>query len=170
VATTGSTTPITRKIGAMTLTLKSDVEIELSRTFEAPRELVFEAHSKAEHVRQWWGSKDTTMPVCDMDFRPGGGWRYVIRKPNGKEYGFGGTFVEIVPPEWFSWMFGVDGMPGEGLEVYRFTEHDGKTTLTTTSHFPSVEIRDAVIASGMENGAAELFDRLEEYLGTMGRS
>jgi len=151
----------------MTLTLKSDVEIELSRTFDAPRELVFEAHSKAEHVRQWWGSKDTTMVVCDMDFRPGGAWRYVIRKPNGKEHGFRGSFVEIVPPESFSWMFGVEGMPGEGLEVYRFTEQDGKTTITTTSHFPSIEIRDAVIASGMETGAAELFDRLEEYVRKM---
>jgi hypothetical protein len=99
---------------------------------------------------------------------PGGAWRYVLRKPNGKEYGFRGTFVEIVPPEWFSWMFGVDGMPGEGLEVYRFTEHDGKTTLTTTSHFPSVEVRDAVIASGMETGAAELFDRLEDTSGRCG--
>ena len=64
-------------------------------------------------------------------------------------------------------MFGVEGMPGEGLEVYRFTEHDGRTTLTTTSTFPSIEVRDAVIASGMETGAAELFDRLEEYLRTM---
>ena len=99
MATTDSTTPITRKVGSMTLTLKSDVEIELSRTFNAPRRLDFEAHSKAEHVRQWWGSKDTTITVCDMDFRPGGAWRYVTRKANGKEYGFRGTFVEIVPPE-----------------------------------------------------------------------
>jgi len=162
-----SSAPVSRQVGSMTLTLKSDVEIELSRTFDAPRELVFEAHSKPEHVRQWWGRKGTTLSVCEMDFRPGGAWRYVMRKPGGQEYGFRGTFVDIVRPEWFSWMFGVEGMPGEGLEVFRFTERDGKTTLTTTSHFPSIEIRDAVIASGMETGAAELFDRLEEYVRTM---
>jgi uncharacterized protein YndB with AHSA1/START domain len=152
----------------MTLTLKSDLEIELTRVFNAPRRLVFEAHSKAEHVRHWWGGRDTTMTVCDMDFRPGGAWRYVIRKPTGQEYGFGGEFREIVPPERFIWTFGFDGMPGEpGIEIYTFDEREGRTILTTVSKFDSIEQRDQVIASGMEKGAAELFDRLEEYLRTM---
>jgi uncharacterized protein YndB with AHSA1/START domain len=168
VVTTNSQQPVSRQIGAMTLTLKSDLEIELTRVFNAPRRLVFEVHSKAEHVRHWWGSRDTTMTVCDMDFRPGGTWRYVIRKPTGEEYGFGGEFREIVPPERFIWTFGFDGMPGEpGIEIYTFEEHEGRTTLTTVSKFDSIEQRDQVIASGMEKGAAELFDRLEEYLRTM---
>lgn len=168
MGTNSSTKQTSRQIGAMTLTLKSDLEIELTRVFNAPRRLVFEAHSKPEHVRRWWGQQGTTLAVCDMDFRPGGTWRYVIRKANGKEYGFGGEFREIVPPERLVWTFGFDGMPGEpGVEVFTFEEHDGKTTLTTVSKFDSVEQRDGVIASGMEKGAAEMWDRLEEHLRTM---
>ncbi len=84
--TTTSSTPVSRQIGAMTLTLKSDTEIELTRVFNAPRRLVFEAHSKAEHVRRWWGGgPGITMIVCEMDFRPGGKWRYVLRKDTGQE-------------------------------------------------------------------------------------
>lgn len=167
MVTSNSTKQISRQIGAMTLTLKSDLEIELTRVFNAPRSLVFEAHSKPEHVRHWWGRQGTTMTTCDIDFRPGGAWRYVLRKPNGKEYAFRGEYREIVPPEWLAWTFEVEGMPGAGVETFAFAERDGKTTLTTTSRFDSVEARDAVIQSGMETGAAELFDRLEEYLRTM---
>jgi uncharacterized protein YndB with AHSA1/START domain len=167
--TTTSSAPVSRQIGAMTLTLKSDLEIELTRVFNAPRRLVFEAHSKAEHVRRWWGGgMGMTMVVCDMDFRPGGKWRYVLRKDSGEEYGFGGEYREIVPPEWFSWTFSFDGMPGQpGLEVYRFEEHEGKTTLISYARFDSVEMRDGVIASGMEKGAAAMWDRLETHLLSM---
>jgi uncharacterized protein YndB with AHSA1/START domain len=161
---------VSRQVGAMTLTLKSDLEIELTRVFNAPRRLVFEAHSKCEHVRRWWGGPDSAMTVCQMDFRPGGAWRYVVQKPSGQEYGFGGEFREIVPPERFVWTFGFDGMPGKpGEEIYLFEEHDGKTTLRTYAKFESVEQRDGVIASGMEKGAAAMWDRLEEFLPTMAR-
>lgn len=157
-----------RQIGEMTLTLKSDLEIELTRVFNAPRRLVFEAHSKCEHVRHWWGGPNSTMTTCQMDFRPGGAWRYVVRKPTGQEYGFGGEYCEIVPPERIVWTFGFDGMPGKpGLEVYSFEEYDGKTTLRSSAKFNSVQQRDGVIASGMEKGAAEMWDRLEAYLQTM---
>lgn len=166
--TTTSNAPVSRQIGAMTLTIKSDLEIELTRVFNAPRRLVFEAHSKAEHVRRWWGSPDMPMVVCEMDFRPGGKWRYVLRKASGKEIVFRGEYREIVPPEWFSWTFGFDGMPGQpGLEVYRFEENDGKTTLISSATFDSVQQRDEVLSSGMEKGAAELWDRLEEHLVSM---
>ena len=165
--TTTVSYPVSRQVGAMTLTLKSDLEIELIRVFNAPRRLVFEAHSKPEHIRRWWGSRNMPMVVCEMDFRPGGKWRYVLTR-NGREFGFGGEYREIVPPEWFSWTFGFDGMPGQpGLEVYRFEEHDGKTTLISSARFDSVQQRDGVIASGMEKGAAEMWDRLEEYLVSM---
>jgi len=165
VVTSDSTNPFSRQVGAMTLTLKSDLEIQLTRVFNAPRRLVFEAHSKPEHVRRWWGRKDAELSVCEMDFRPGGTWRYVMRKPNGKEYAFRGEFKEIVPPERLVWTFGFEGMPGEpGIETFTFEEHDGKTTLTTISHFDSIAMRDAVIKSGMEHGAAEMWDRLEAHL------
>lgn len=167
MVTRSSASETSRQIGAMTLTLKSDLEIELTRVFNAPRRLVFEAHSKPEHVRQWWGRKGATLTTCDMDFRPGGRWRYVMRKANGKEYAFRGEYREIIPPERLVQTFEVEGMPGTGLETLIFTEHDGKTTLTTTSRFDSREARDGVIESGMEIGAAELYDRLEEHLRSM---
>jgi uncharacterized protein YndB with AHSA1/START domain len=150
----------------MTLTLKSDLEIEFTRVFDAPRRLVFEAHAKPEHVRRWWGPRDTTMIACEMDFRAGGKWRFVLRKESGFEIAFFGEYREIVVPERFVWTFGFDGMPPgpAGLETYTFTEHEGKTTLVSVGHFDSIESRDAAIASGMEHGAAETWDRLAELL------
>jgi uncharacterized protein YndB with AHSA1/START domain len=155
-----------RQIGAMTVRLKSNLEIEFSRVFDAPRRLVFEAHAKCEHVRRWWGSRDTPMVACEMDFRPGGKWRFVLRKPSGFEIAFFGEYREIVAPERFVWTFGFDGMPPgpPGLETYTFTEHEGKTTLVAVGHFTSIESRDGAIASGMEQGAAETWDRLAELL------
>jgi uncharacterized protein YndB with AHSA1/START domain len=149
----------------MTLTLKSDLEIELSRVFDAPRRLVFEAHAKPEHVRRWWGLRGSTLTTCELDFRPGGRWRFVMRKSGGQEYAFFGEFREIRAPERFVWTFGFDGMTGPpGLETYTFSEHGGKTTLFSVAHFDSIESRDAAIASGMEKGAAEMWDRLAELL------
>ena len=154
-----------QQVGKMTLALKSELEIEFTRVFDAPRRLVFEAHSKPEHIRRWWGPRGATMPVCEMDFRPGGKWRYVIRKENGNEQGFGGEYREIVPPERIVWTFGFDGMPGEpGVEVLTLTEENGKTTLKAYSKFNSIAERDGAIASGMAKGAAETWDRLEELL------
>ena len=152
----------------MTLTLKSDLEIEFSRVFDAPRRLVFEAHAKPEHVRRWWGPRGSTMTTCELDFRPGGRWRFVIRTRGGKEVAFHGEYREIVAPERFVWTFGFDGMPGPaGVETYTFTEHDGKTTLTSVGLFDSIASRDAAIQSGMETGAAETWDRLEELLASL---
>ena len=153
------------RVGAMTVTVRSDLEVEFSRVFDAPRRLVFEAHAKPEHVRRWWGPRDTTMVSCEMDFRPGGKWRFVIRKSGGEEYVFFGEYREIVAPERFVWTFGFEGIQGEpGLETYTFTESGGRTTLTAVARFDSIEARDAAIASGMEKGAAETWDRLEELL------
>jgi uncharacterized protein YndB with AHSA1/START domain len=153
----------------MTLTVKSDLEIEFSRVFDAPRRLVFEAHSKPEHVRRWWGPRDTTMTECELDFRPGGRWRFVLKTGRGEEdVVFFGEFREIVPPERFVWTFGFEGMPGPpGLETHTFTEAGGKTTLTSVARFDSVESRDGALASGMEKGAAETWDRLAELLATL---
>lgn len=139
-----------------------------TRVFDAPRRLVFEAHSSPEHLRHWWGWRGSTLPVCDMDFRPGGAWRFVQRTADGQEYGFRGVYREIVPPERIVQTFEFDGMPGHvSVETLTFEERDGKTTLTSTSVFQSMEDRDGMLQSGMEAGAAETLDRLAEYLGTM---
>ncbi|HSD49558.1 MAG TPA: SRPBCC family protein [Actinomycetota bacterium] len=147
------------------MTTPSDREIVMTRVFDAPRELVFDAHSSCEHVSKWWGPREYDVVSCDIDFRPGGAWRIVHRGPSGDEFAFFGEYREIVRPERFVWTFGFEGMPGEpGPETYVFEEHDGKTTLTATAVFGSVEERDAVLGSGMESGAAETWERLDEYL------
>jgi uncharacterized protein YndB with AHSA1/START domain len=142
----------------------SDLEIVMSRTFSAPRELVFEAHSKAEHLKRWWGPRKYDMPVCEIDFRPGGAWR-MVHWAEGEEYAFRGSFLEIVPPEKIVWTFEWEGMPGHiATETMVLTEQDGRTTLTTTSVYTSKEDRDGMLQSGMEEGASESFERLDELL------
>jgi uncharacterized protein YndB with AHSA1/START domain len=150
------------------VTTPSDREIVMTRVFDAPRELVFEAHSSCEHMSNWWGPRGYEFGSCEMDFRPGGAWRIVHRGPDGEEYGFRGEYREIVPPERIVWTFEFEGMPGHvSVETLTLEEHDGKTTLTGTSVFDTVEDRDGMLESGMESGAAETMDRLDEYLETL---
>jgi uncharacterized protein YndB with AHSA1/START domain len=151
--------------GEMKATTPSDREIVMTRVFDAPRELVFEAHSSCEHMERWWGPRKYTVVDCKMDFRPGGEWRIVHRGPDGEEYGFRGEFREIVPPEKIVWTFEFEGMPGHvSVETLTLDEQDGKTKLTATSVFDSVEDRDGMLESGMEEGAVETWDRLAELL------
>jgi uncharacterized protein YndB with AHSA1/START domain len=108
------------------------------------------------------------MVTCEMDFRRGGAWRFVLREANGVEYAFRGEYREIVAPERVVQTFEFEGMPGAvSVETMTLSERDGRTTLTTTSTFDSVEARDGMLRSGMETGAAETYDRLEEHLRTM---
>ena len=150
------------------LTLPSEREIVMTRVFNAPRELVFKAHVDPTLIAQWWGLRGNTTIVDQLDARPGGKWRFVQRRLDGSEEGFRGEFREIVPPERFTWTFEWEGLPGHvGLEKYTFEEHAGQTTLTTMSVFDAPEDRDGVIASGMEGGANESADRLEELLASL---
>ena len=142
--------------------------IVMTRVFEAPRELVFEACSKCEHLEKWWGPRRFTQTVCEMDFRPGGAWRFVQRDTDGNEFAFRGEYREIVPPDRIVQTFEFAGMPGHAsVETLTLVERDGKTTLTATSVFDSVEDRDGVLQSGMEAGARETWDRLAELLKTI---
>ncbi len=138
-------------------------DIVMTRVFDAPRDLVFEAHSSCEHMANWWGPRGHAIASCEIDFRPGGAWRIVHRDPDGHETTFFGEYLEIVRPERIVWTFNFDDTIG-GPEAYVFEEHDGKTTVTSSATFPSAEVRDAVLESGMETGAAETYDRLDEYL------
>jgi uncharacterized protein YndB with AHSA1/START domain len=162
------TRTMTRRVGSMTLSLPPDHSIVLTREFDAPRELVFLAHSSCEHVSRWWGRRQDTMPSCQIDFRPGGAWRFVNRDEHGAEIVFFGEYREIVEPERIDWTFGFEGMPGEpGLESMTLEEIDGRTVLRTVSSFDSDEVRDSVIETGMEHGAAEMWDRLAAHLTSM---
>ena len=149
----------------LTVTTPSEREIVMTRTFDAPRELVFEAITKAEHMREWWGPRGFTMLVCEIDLRPGGAYRFVQKGPDGGEYAFRGEFREIVPPERIGWTFEFEGAPGSiSVDTMTLAEEDGKTTITSTSLFDSVEQRDVMLQSGMETGAGESYDRLAELL------
>ena len=161
--------PVTRQIGATTLTLSSPTEIVMTRIFEAPRALVFRAHSSCEHIRRWWGRREDTVTACQMDFRPGGSWRYVLGDDEGNEIAFFGKYGTIIEPERIDWTFGFEGMEGEpGPETMTLEELEGdRTLLRTYTALPSQEVRDAVIATGMESGASEMWDKLAEHLATM---
>lgn len=140
-------------------------EIVMSRVFDAPRELVFEAHSSCEHMSRWWVGPDHEVVDCEIDFRPGGAWRMAHRAPDGREIRFFGEYREIVPPERIVWTFGFEGMPGEPApETYVFDERDGRTTITSTAVLGSKEERDALLESGMVEGATRTYERLDEYL------
>ena len=150
---------------ALTVTTPSDREILMTRVFDAPRDLVFEAHTSCEHMSNWWGPRRYQVASCEFDFRPGGAWRIVHRGPEGEEHGFHGEFRELVRPERIVWTFEYEGMPGHvSVQTLTLEEHDGKTTLTSTSVFDTAEDRDGMLESGMESGAAESMDRLDEYL------
>ena len=147
-------------------TTPSDREITLTRLFDAPRDLVFEAMSKPEHVRRWWGILDDqhSVIVCDIDFRVGGAWRFVGRGPRG-EYGFHGVYRDIAAPERVVFTEIYDPFPdAESVVTSVLTEERGKTRLTVTALYPSLEVRDMVLKTGMDKGAAISYDRLEDVV------
>jgi len=150
----------------------SEREICMTRVFNAPRQLVFEVMSKPEHVKRWWGclGEGYSVPVCEIDFRVGGKWRFVNRHPAG-EAAFYGEYLEIAPPGRVVFTEIFEQFPDTVSVVTSvLTEEGGKTRLTATVRYPSLEVRDAVIASGMSNGASISYDRLEDLLAALQRS
>lgn len=146
------------------ISLPSEREILITRVFDAPRELVFRAHTDPALIPLWWGPRSTTTIVDKMDVRPGGEYRFVHRTEDGSEYVFRGEFREIAPPERLVQTSEIEGTPGSVLETITFEEQDGKTTLTILDVCSTKEERDAVLASGMEGGLNESYDRLAELL------
>jgi uncharacterized protein YndB with AHSA1/START domain len=153
----------------VTVTLPTDRELVITAVLDAPRDLVFEATTNPEHVKRWWGIRRTTMLVCEIDLRPGGAWRYVLRdNETGREDAFSGVYREIVPPERMVYTEGWEAMPGHDyLVTATLTQKDGKTTLTSRLQYKSVEDRDGHVQSGMESGMRETYDRLGEHLAMM---
>ena len=148
------------------VTTPSDQEIRMTRLFDAPRHIVFEAMTKPEHVKEWWGrlGEGYSVPVCEIDLRPGGKWRFVNRHPKG-EAAFHGEHREITPPSRLVFTEIFEPFPdAESVVTSVFTEENGKTRLTVTALYPSVEVRDTVIKTGMERGAAISYDRLEDLV------
>src|SRR5438128_7328723 len=147
------------------VSLPSDREIVGSRIMDAPPELVFKAYTDPELIPRWWGPRRYATTVDKMDVRPGGVWRYISRGADGTEFAFHGTYREIKRPERLVSTFEFEGMPGHVVvDTATFEERGWKTQVTVTSRFESVEDRDGMLKSGMEDGAAETWDRLAELL------
>jgi uncharacterized protein YndB with AHSA1/START domain len=150
------------------LATRGDREILMTRVFDAPRRMVFDAFTKPELVKQWLlGPPGWTMPVCDIDLRVGGSYRYVWRNTtDGNEMGMGGVYREIAAPERIvaTEKFDEAWYPGEAVGTLVLSERGGKTTVTQTVLYQSREARDAVLKSGMEKGVSASYDRLAELL------
>ena len=141
--------------------------IVMMRTFDAPRSVVFEAWTTAEHVARWWDPSGVPLAVCDIDLRPGGSFRWVNGGPSGVEHPFTGTYREIAAPERL--VFSARNHPSgpESLATLTFIEETGKTTLTMTIECHSIGDRDAMLQMRVDAGTARTLENLAEYLRTI---
>ena len=150
------------------VTAQGDREIVMTRVFDAPRRLVFDAHTKPELVKRWLlGPPGWSMPVCEIDLKVGGKYRYVWRRDSdGKEMGLSGIYREIAPPERLVHTESFDDpwYPGEALVTTVLVEQGGKTALTQTVLCESSQARDTMLKSGMEKGVVASFERLDSIL------
>lgn len=150
---------------AAVVTTPADREIRIERVFDAPRDRVFAVYTDPELIPEWWGPRGTTTVVDRMDVKAGGGWRFVVRDADGREQGFRGTYREITPPERIVQTFEWEGMPGHvSVETATFEDLGDRTKVTTTALFHTIEERDGMLASGMEQGMNETYARLDEVL------
>ena len=150
------------------VTLPTDEQILITREFDAPRHLVWEAYTKPEHIRRWWHAKRGEMTVADVDLRVGGAWRYVMVTEDGFEVAFHGEFREIVPNERIVTTEVYEGMPdAEAVDTMTLTEADGRTTLTILVQHSSKQHRDAHVDSGMEDGLQDALDLLEQVAASL---
>jgi uncharacterized protein YndB with AHSA1/START domain len=140
-------------------------DIVFRHVFDAPREIVWKALTDPSLIPNWYGPRIYEAIVDEMDVRPGGRWRFINRNAEGVEFGFHGVYHDVVAPERVTQTFEFEGVPGHvTLDTATLEELDGKTTFVSTSVFQSVEDRDAMVASGMESGARETYDRLAEVI------
>lgn len=157
---------------SFTVTTPSDQEIRMTRLFNAPRALVFEAMTTPEHVTEWWGrlGEGYSVPVCEIDLRVGGRWRFVNRHPHG-EAAFHGEYREVTPPGRVVFTEIFEDFPDSpSVVTAELTEEGGKTRLTATVRYPSREVRDMVIATGMSTGAGISYDRLDDLVERLQRA
>lgn len=150
-------------------TTPSDVEVAVTRTFDAPQQLVFEAFTRPEHIVHWMlGPDGWTMPVCEVDPRAGGRWHMVWRRADGTEMEMTGTYVEVTP---FSRLVQTESWGDDwpaSLNTTTFTASGSRTVVVHTMKFPDTEARDRAMATGMTSGADTSYDRLETYLASAG--
>jgi uncharacterized protein YndB with AHSA1/START domain len=139
--------------------------ITITREFDAPRDLVFRAHVDPELLVQWLGPRRLTMTIDRYDVRDGGTWRYIHTDADGNEYAFHGVFHGTPSPDAIVQTFEFEGVPGHVmLDTITLEQRDGRTLMRTVSSFQSVEDRDGMLATGMEQGVRDSEDRLAELL------
>ena len=158
-----------KKIGVV-VTTPTEREIVLTREFDAPRRLVFDAHTKPELLQRWMHGPDGwSLAMCEIDLRVGGALRYVWRGPDGTEMGLSGVYREIVSPERLvhTQTFDEPWSSGETLVTIDLAEHAGRTTLTMTVHYPSREARDEALETNMAKGVGMSYDRLADLLASL---
>ena len=155
------------KTAPLTVATPTEREVVITRVVDAPRGMVFDAHTKPDLVRRWLlGPPGWTMPVCEIDLRVGGKYRYVWQHGDGRTMGMGGTFTEVVRPSRIAatQLFDEDWTGGETLVITEIVEKIGKSTITTTVRYASREARDAALQTGMTTGMEAGYERLEELL------
>jgi uncharacterized protein YndB with AHSA1/START domain len=161
-------TRIDRGSTATTEIYQDGTDLVFERTFDAPRERVWQAFTDPKLVPRWWGPHQTSTEVIEMDVRPGGRWRYVSRAADRDDVTFFGEFLEVSPPERIRWtfMFDVDGLgPQGGPETFTFEDlGGGLTKVVSRGHFGSVDAIEGALATGMVKGAVETWDRLAAVL------
>lgn len=156
-------------VRSMKFSMPSDTEIVATWTIDAPRELVWAAHTQPEHIRQWLlGPEGWSMPVCEMDLRPGGGWRYVYEGPGGADsFSMSGEIREVQAPRRLVQTEMMNDQPPATLNTLTLDEEDGRTMLRSAVEYPSKEVREEILATGMLDGWAESYERLERYLSSL---
>lgn len=158
--------PSTQK-GSLQITTPSDREIRITRSFDAPRAMVWDAYTRPELVRRWLGQMPGwSWAVCEMDVREGGSYRWVWRGPEGAELAVGGVYREVVPGERLvtTERYDQQWYEGEAVGTVEFTERDGRTTLVTTLRYASKDVRDAVLQSPATQGMEAGYRVLDELL------
>ena len=162
-------TPTIDRHGSAAVTLPSDLEIKITRVFDAPAALVFGMWTTSMHIRRWWGSDEAPVVLCEIDLRVGGNWRYVTRTAEGAELGWHGTYREVVRPRRLVSTEVFEGYPDcQSLNTLTLEEHSGQTTLTVVVLHTSKEHRDGHVNSGMEGGMQQCMNRIDDLLAEAG--
>lgn len=166
----------TAAMNGTSLELVGDREIVITRTFNGPARIVFDAWTEPDLVRRWWAPRSLGVTVvgCDANVRVGGRYRYVLRLDTGNEVAFSGTYTEVTPPSRLVYTqtfeptaSGANPGDAELIVTVTFDERDGKTHLVSHTLCPSREVRDAILASGMEHGMRETMDQLDELVASL---
>jgi uncharacterized protein YndB with AHSA1/START domain len=154
--------------GVTIFTTPTDLEVVATRVFDAPRQQIWDAHTRPESIQRWMlGPEGWTMPICEVDLRPGGGWRWGWRREDGTQMQMTGIYREVTPPHRLVNTESWGGEWPDTVNTVVLTEELGKTRLTATVLYPTKDARDAAMATGMNDGWSASYDRLDRELSTM---